>query len=138
MFRSLLIVVLAALVTGSAVAQTTPAPTKTKSAKATARASRRVAKKTTRLARKEARTVARQTRRDAQGWPILADATAAPVAVAAPVAAPETPFVDRPESIVYAAPGMGVRIQTNKKMLPYSVVPPRKRAMPETTLSAQK
>ena len=128
MFRSLLTLLLAATVLGGASAQTTPVKATAKTAKAVARAERRSTKKTKRLARKEAKAAVAQIRRDAQGWPILAEATPAPAAPETKPATPaEVPFVDRPESIVYAAPGMGVRLQTNKKMLPYSVVPPRKK-----------
>ena len=135
MFRSLLILLLAATVVSGASAQTTPVKATAKSAKAVARAERRSTKKTKRLARKEARAAVAQIRRDAEGWPILAEATPAPTAPAEakPTAPAEVPFVDRPESIVYAAPGMGVRLQTNKKMVPYSVVPPRKKPA-DTTL----
>ena len=134
MFRSLLTLLLAATVLSGASAQTTPAKAPAKAAKAVARAERRSTKKTKRLARKEAKAAVAQTRRDAQGWPILAEATPAPATAAdtKPTAPAEVPFVDRPESIVYAAPGMGVRLQTNKKMLPYSVVPPRKKPADNT------
>ena len=134
MFRSLLTLLLAATVLSGASAQTTPAKAPAKTAKAVARAERRSTKKTKRLARKQAKAAVAQTRRDAQGWPILAEATPAPAAAAdtKPVTPAEVPFVDRPESIVYAAPGMGVRLQTNKKMLPYSVVPPRKKPADNT------
>ena len=133
MLRSLLTLLLAATVLSGASAQTIPAKATAKAAKAVARAERRTTKKTKRLVRKEARATAAQTRRDAQGWPVLAEAAPVAAADATPATPAEPAFVDRPESIVYAAPGMGVRLQTNKKMLPYSVVPPRKKPA-ETTM----
>jgi len=129
MFRSIIALALSLFIAAEASAQTTP-NTATKSAKASARQAKRSTKKAQRVARKAtpAPAVAQAPLTD-DGWPPIE-----PVATAqAPTAPAETPVHLRAEDVVYAGPGMAVRVQPSR-LLPYSIRPPRKPATGGTTL----
>jgi hypothetical protein len=128
MFRSLFALALSLFIVAEASAQTTPAASKKTTPKAAARQAKRTTKKAERVARKATPKPAVAAAVTDDGWPPIE----APVAVASAPA--EVPVHMRAEDVVYAGPGMAVRLQTNK-MVPYSVRPPRKRSTTETTLS---
>lgn len=123
MFRSIIALALSLFIAAEASAQTSPAAAKT-SAKASARQTKRSLKKSQRQARKAtpAPAVAQAATTD-DGWPPIE-----------PVAAPQTASTAaatsvhmQAEDVVYAGPGMAVRVQPNR-LLPYSIRPPRKPA----------
>lgn len=130
MFRSIIVLALSLFIVAEASAQTTPATAKKAPAKASVRQAKRATKKAERVARKAspAPAVAQAPLTD-DGWPPIE-----PVAAAqAPTAPAETPVHLRAEDVVYAGPGMAVRVQPSR-LLPYSIRPPRKPASTGNTL----
>jgi hypothetical protein len=131
MLRSIIALALSLFIAAEASAQTTPATTKKNTAKASARQAKRATKKAARVARKAtpAPAVAQAPLTD-DGWPPIEPVAA----VQAPATPAETPVHLRAEDVVYAGPGMAVRVQPNR-LLPYSIRPPRKPASNGTTLA---
>jgi hypothetical protein len=130
MLRSIIALALSLFIAAEASAQTTPATAKKAPAKASARQAQRATKKAQRLARKAtpAPAVAQATSTD-DGWPPIE-----PVAAVQAPAVAETPVHLRAEDVVYAGPGMAVKVQPSR-LLPYSIRPPRKPVSTGTTLA---
>lgn len=129
MFRFVIASALSLFLVSAATAQTTPA--KKTTAKAAARQAKRATKKAERQAAKvtPAPAVTQAASTD-DGWPPIE-----PVATAPAAATPaETPVHMRAEDVVYAGPGMAVKVQPSR-LLPYSIRPPRKPASTGTTLT---
>jgi|GEM_PF-2440317 len=143
MTRSLITLALSFFLLAEASAQTTPTTAATKAAKKEAKADKKAAKANARAAKKANKEAERLARKSAtksadamanDGWPPVEEA---PVMASAAgttgwEAPAEVPVHMRPDDVVYAGPGMAVKVQSNK-MVPYSVRPARKPAS-ETTL----
>jgi hypothetical protein len=144
MFRSAIALALSLFLVAEASAQTTPAAAAKKEAravkkatKASARATRKSTKQADRLAKKTESAKKSVALAD-DGWPPLAANETAVASVEAvdsnqAPAYGETAVHNRHEDVVYAAPGMAVHVNS-KKLVPYSVRPPRKPATTQTTL----
>jgi hypothetical protein len=142
MFRSAIALALSLFLVAEASAQTTPSAAAKKEAKAvkkatkaSARATRKSAKQADRLAKKSVSAKKAVALAD-DGWPPLAaneTVVASAEATDRSQTYGETPVHNRHEDVVYAAPGMAVHVNS-KKLVPYSVRPPRKAAASQTTL----